>query len=71
MNGNKWPEIVDSEGVDIENNDILEQDGQYIVANADTLETIGDGSAWRIVGSLRDGEGLGTALERIQDEVNR
>lgn len=67
MKKSTWPEIMDSEGIKIEQGDILAQeDGVYIVADTDTLDALGDGSAWRAIGSLEDGEDLDAALERIQ-----
>jgi hypothetical protein len=67
-----WPVIMDCEGIDIEQGDILAQEGGvYIIADTDTLEAIGDGSTWRAIGSIEDGEDLSAALERIQREISR
>jgi hypothetical protein len=64
-----WPEITDSECISIEKGDVLIGDG-YIIANEETLSAIGDGSCWRVVGTLQPGEDLEAALDRIEREVN-
>lgn len=70
-----WPEIRDCEGVIIDIDDILVNGNypgyQYIVASLDTLEEIGDGSVWRAVDYLHEGEDLENALIRIENEISR
>ena len=70
-----WPEIRDCEGDIIEQRDILlnanGHECRYIVANFDSIDEIGDGSTWRAVDYLREGEDLEAALDRIEKEVNR
>ena len=63
-----WPEIVDMEYIDIEKGDILSNGNEFIIANEENLGLIDDGINWRVVGSLKKGENLKKALERINQE---
>lgn len=69
-----WPVIRDCEGDIIEQGDILlagnGPECRYIVADFDSIEEIDDGSSWRAVGYLHDGEDLAAALDRIEREIN-
>lgn len=67
----KWSEITDSEGITIDKGDILAGADGYIVADLETIDAIGDGSAWRAIGALRDGETLDAALDRIRKEITQ
>lgn len=64
-----WPEIVDMECIDIEKGDILSNGNDFIIANEENLDLIDDGINWRVIGSLKKGETLIIALERINQEL--
>jgi len=63
--------LVDSECIEIEEGDILASlaEESFLVATVDAVSDIGDGSGWRVVGAIQQGESLSDALDRIKKEV--